>query len=63
MRSIRIKTESNSNNNYYSLCCCPSCGEPVGQNNFHGSGNKQIYFYCLKCGKKKRKKLLWMQQM
>jgi hypothetical protein len=52
---IRIKTDSN--NNYNSLCSSPSCGEQAGEN-FKGSGNKQITFYCLKCGKKRKRKLL-----
>ena len=50
---IRIKTDSNSNNNYNSHCCCPSCGEAAGKN-FSGSGSEQITFNCLKCGKKKK---------
>jgi hypothetical protein len=52
--STKINSDSNSNNNYNRPCCCPSCGEPAGQN-FKGSGNKQITFNCLKCGKKKEK--------
>ena len=54
---IRIKTDSNSNNNYNSLCCCPSCGEQAGEN-FKGSGNKQTTFYCLKYRKKNKKKII-----
>ena len=54
---INIKTDSNSNNNYNSHCCCPSCGEPAGKN-FNGSGSDQITFNCLKCGKKKKKKII-----
>jgi hypothetical protein len=55
--STKINSDSNSNNNYNRPCCCPSCGEPAGQN-FKGSGNKQITFNCLKCGKKKKKKII-----
>ena len=46
---------NNTNNNVYmnnfssNNCCCPSCGEPAG-NNFKGSGTDYESFTCLKCG-------------
>ena len=39
------------------LAKCPSCGESAGKT-FKGSGNNVNSFYCLKCGKKKTKKII-----